>query len=181
MLIKKRKRKITLGLEFTIVAKDGPSVATIEQKAGQNKIEVFRKGHAKNRLYFRCMPETKDLFLKDISNLCFGESIVIPPNSIRKHIRKNLVKAATNKLDKVAARAALKILTGESADRNKLATLTHAESEPAKISSCNNSAASIKPTPKPTILKLVIQGLKNFISRVRFFIKPKRLLASIQR
>lgn len=180
MLVKKRKRKIILEQEFTVVAKDGTSAEIIEQKARQNKIELFRKGYAKNRLYFRCMPEKKGQFLKDIGDLCFWESAVTPPNGILRHYRRNLLKTAVNRLDKKAAQVALKVLTGKSADNNDPVSATQIESEPAKTSLYNNTATSIKPSPKPTILKSVIHGLKTYVSRVRFFIKPKRLIATAQ-
>jgi hypothetical protein len=174
MCIKKRKRKVTLEQEFTVVSKDGPSVEVIEQKARQNNIAVFRKGHARNRLYFRCVPKKKDQFLKDIGDICFWESAVTLPNRILRHFRRKLLKTAVNRLDKKAAQATLKVLMGKIADSNKPACLTHAGAEPVKPSSNSNSATSIKPIPRPTIVKSVIHGLKNYVSRVRFFIKPKK-------
>jgi hypothetical protein len=178
MLVKKRKRRVTLEQEFTVVSKDGPSVGNIEQKAMENNIAVFRRGHAKNRLYFRCVPEKKNQFLKDISDLCFWETAVIPPSSIQRHIGRNLAKVAVSKFDKVKAKAALK--TKKIADSNRPACLTHAGAEPVKPSFNSNSTAETKPIPKPAILKSVINGLKNHVSHIRFFMKPKRLAGTIQ-
>ena len=47
-------------------------------------------------------------------------------------------------------------------------------SEPAKTSLFKNSVVSIKQSPKPIKLKSVIRSFKNCISRLRYFIKPKR-------
>jgi hypothetical protein len=105
MQIKKRKRNISPEQIFTVVANDGPSIEIIEQKAGQNAVEVFRRGHAKNRLYFRCVPEKKEPFLKEISGLCFWEPAVTPPNSILRRYRRDLLKTAINRLDKNAAQS----------------------------------------------------------------------------
>lgn len=180
MHIKERKRKIPTEQEFTVVANDGPSIEIIEHKAGQNAIEVFRRGHAKNRLYFRCVPEKKEPFLKEISDLCFCEPAVTLPNSILRRYRRDLLKTAVNRLDKNAAQAALKILTENKAGNGNPATATQTESEPAETSLYDKPAVSVKQSPKPSIPKSVIDALKNFMSRVRFFIKPKSFITAAQ-
>jgi hypothetical protein len=149
MNIKKRKRKITPEQIFTVVAKDGPSIEIIEQRAGQNAIEVFRRGHAKNRLYFRCVPEKKEPFLNEISDLCFWEPAVTPPNSILRGYRRNLLKMAVNRLDKNAAQAALKILMEQNVDKGNPEPATQTETELAGTSLYDKPAVSIKQSPKP--------------------------------
>jgi hypothetical protein len=181
MQMKIRKREITLEQEFTVVAKDGPSIEIIEQKAGQKAIEVFRRGHAKNRLYFRCMPEKKEPFLTEISDLCFWEPAVTPPNSILRRYRRDLLKTVVNRLDKNATQAALKILTENKADNGNPGTATQTESEPAETVLYDKPAVSIKHSPKPSKLKSVIHVLKNCISRVRSLIKPNSFIAGVQK
>ena len=179
MRIKKRKRKVNGKLKFTVVSKDDACSEIIKQKAQEDNIDVFHKGHAKGRLYFRCSPEQWSDFIENINDLCFCESAVIPPSHVQKCIRKNLQKAALNKLDKVSAQTALRILTETNTNKDKSVSQPHAEIGAVKPSVDNNkSAANIKQYPKLTMLKAVIHSLKKCGNLTRFFRKQKRHYAA---
>ncbi len=94
---------------------------------------------------------------------------------------RNLLKTAVNRLDKNAAQVALKVLTGKNGDKDNPVFAIHTETEPTETVLYNKPVVSIKQSPTPAILKSVINGLNNCISRVRFFIKPKRFIVSAQR
>jgi hypothetical protein len=86
-----------------------------------------------------------------------------------------------NQLDPKAAQAALKVLSEKDADKNDPAPLTHTAIEPTETVSYNKSAVSIKQSRRSSILKSAIYGLKNCLSQVRFFFKPKRFITTAQR
>lgn len=174
MKIKKRKRKASTEEQFTVVGKDSSSVEIIEQLARHRKIEVSRKGHAKNRLYFRCVPEKKEQFLNEISDLCFWESAVVPPKRILRRFRNSLLNVTTNRLDNKTAQDALNVAVEKSGNSENPPFVTKTMSEQTKTFLSNTSAINIK----PSILKSAICGLKSCISQVRFFIRPKRFVAT---
>jgi hypothetical protein len=179
--IKNRKRIRSPEEEFTVVANDGPSVEIIEQKAGQNAVEVFRRGSSKNRLFIRCVPEKKEPFLDEISGLCFWEPAVTLPKSILRRYRRDLLKTAVNRLDKNAAEAALKLLTEQKADNGSPESAAQSDGEPAGTVLNDKPAVSVEKSPKSSITESVIHAIKNGMNWIRSWIRPKSVVATVQK
>lgn len=169
----KRKRNAT-SLQYTAITRTRGCEEVIRQRAEEKNIEVFFKGHAKNRLYFRCSPERWIRFKKNISDLCFFELPVPLPNHIRRSIVKNLQKATINKFDLERAHTARRILaeittvqdvnTSRPVDRTRLAKPSADNTEPTVNTVKQQSSSK---------LKRLMQGLKKHVDRVPLFKKQK--------
>lgn len=112
---RKRQRKID-GFEFTVKALDSDCEQIITQKAKDHRINVFRKGHAKYRLYFICSQEKWHRFCRKIRNLCFIEPPVLSPAWLRKTMLRNLQETAACSFNPVRARKALGLLAAINAE-----------------------------------------------------------------
>lgn len=112
---RKRQRKID-GFEFTVKALDSDCEQIITQKAKEHRINVFRKGHAKNRLYFACPTKTWRRFRNDIKSMCIIEPPVPSPAWLRKTMLRNLQETAACSFNPVRVRKALDLLAAINAE-----------------------------------------------------------------
>jgi len=171
-------------LQFTVVARDLVCEEAIRQKADSRKIKVFKKGHAKNRLYFSCSQKHWDQLYLQIKTLCFFEHPVSCPSHIRKTILQNLKSASDSKINSFRAKKvkALFDTINKKPDADSSQVQDYSATTPAAP-----SVNSPKPVARPTesigtkIRKYAAAFLSKPVNWVVNFVRQRRCLAAAHR
>ena len=182
--MKPKKLKTNGELQFTVVARDFVCEEAIRQKADSRKIKVFKKGHAKNRLYFSCPQEHWDKLYSQIKTLCFFEYPVFCSSHIRKTILQNLNRASNSRINSALAKKAKALLDtiNKKPDADTSQVQDYSTTTPAAP-----SVDSPKPVPRPTesigtrIRKYAAAFLSKPVNWVVNFVRQRRCLAAAHR
>ena len=172
--IKRRRRQpVNKELEHTVTAKDSHCEQTIQRIAKNHHLSFNRKGHAKNRLYFKCAEKTWNRFYADIRHLCIADNLVACPTWLQKTILENLKKASKNRLWPKHAQKAIEILKTISAQDNalqaavkiqpsKAAPSTQTNSSPGHVLTSGSHAKNLM----QRTIHCIFSCLKNFVRKL---------------
>lgn len=172
--MKNRKRQIiNCDFEYMVTARNDDCCRTIQQMGKGYRLGFFAKGHAKNRLYFKCVEKKWKRFYDNIRHLCIADNLVACPAWLQKTILKNLEKSSTNRFWSNRAKKATEILRTISAVHDASKTVMYIKPPATVFSTVSNYSPKRVHTFASRIRNLVnnvtrksASYLKNFTTKL---------------
>ena len=172
--MKRRKRQvINSDFEHMVTARNDNCRQTIQQISKDHRIGFFTKGHAKNRLYFKCAEKRWNRFYADIRHLCFADNLVTCPTWLQKTMLKNLKKSSNNRLWPDRAQKAIEILKAISKKHDApeaAVNIQPSTAAPSTQNKCSLEHVSTSGSRVKTLIQRIVYSisscLKNFVGKL---------------
>lgn len=176
-LTKRRQPNTKRTLEYAVTAKDSLGEETIKLKAKEHSLNCFRKGHAKNRLYFRCTEESWNHFYGEVKHLCLVDGPGRCPAGLQKKMLKNLHAAAHSRIDLLRAERAKALLAimKRTADQGASQEQAKTDKVDARIRA-NEQPLKSTPTVCSRRRNSLSNAFRKCVNHVRTFVSRKKHL-----
>jgi hypothetical protein len=169
-------------LEFSVTAKDDVGEEKIKQKAKRYRLRIYKKGHARNRIYVKCSEKKWLHFYKDIKDACTHDGAGRCPAKLQRAMWKNLCRTSYNRINPVRAGIARYLLETIESEADNSGTITSTEIN--KAGSPGNVEVVISPTVSAVssgggksvrkFLSKCLSGLRQCVSRKKH-LKPAHI------